>query len=102
MWSSIQEVAIVEMDFQHHKQGLQVTTKRVRKLAEYTLPYIMDKSIPARSGVVQQSLNHVGLSHYIATHIAKKSNKEMEYVLVQFMAYMRRKVRNMNSNHVIN
>ncbi len=82
--------------FECCEQGIQVTTRAVRKVADEIVPGFRDTSIRARTLVVWRFLCRVGLSHRLATHIAQKSHVETEAVSFQFMEYKRRKVGKMS------
>ena len=88
--------------FEHCEQGLQVTTRMVRKVAEDIVPNFREKTIVAKNQVVRRFLHRVGLTHRVATHVAQKSHHETEAASIEFMEFMRRKVANMNPDHVIN
>ena len=88
--------------FEHREQGVQVTTRMVRKVAEDIVPNFREKTIVAKNQVVRRFLHRVGLTHRVATHVAQKSHHETEAASIEFMEFMRRKVANMNPDHVIN
>ena len=88
--------------FEHREQGLQVTTRMVRKFAEDLVPNFREKTIVAKNQAVRRFLHRVGLTHCVATHVAQKSHHETEAASIEFMEFMRRKVANMNPDHVIN
>ena len=88
--------------FEHREQGVQVTTRMVRKVAEDIVPNFCEKTIVAKNQVVRRFLHRVGLTHRVATHVAQKSHHETEAASIEFMEFMRQKVANMNPDHVIN
>ena len=88
--------------FEHLEQGLQATTRAVRKVLDDTVLSFRDKSLGTRSQVIWQFLHWVRHLHYFATHIAQKCQMETEAASLHFIDYMRRKVAKMNPDNVIN
>jgi hypothetical protein len=88
--------------FEQREQGLQVTTRLVRKVAEKLLPELCEKNIRSRDQIVRRFLFSAGLVHRVSTHVAQRDPKEMEGTAQEFMSLMRHKVGNMNPDHVLN
>ena len=88
--------------FEQCKQGLQVTTRLVQKVAEKLVPELCEKTINERDQIVRRFLTSAGLVHRVGTHVAQRDPKEMESAAQEFMALMRHKVGNMNPDHVLN
>ena len=88
--------------FEQREQGLQVTTRLVRKVAENLVPELREKTIHARNQIVRRFLTSAGLTHRVGTHVTQRDPKEMESVAQEFMSLMRHKVAKMNFYHVLN
>ena len=97
------EHALMRFVFEFHEQGIQVTTRMVRKFAEKIVPDFHKKTHRViRSQVVRRFLRRIGLTHRAGTHVAQTNNKNSEAASREFMEVMRQKVQNMNPDHVLN
>ncbi len=88
--------------FEQREQGVQVTSRAVRKVAERMIPELREKTISAREQIVRRFMKSAGLTHRLGTHTAQQSPKVMEQAARDFMALMRQKVAHMNPDHVLN
>ena len=90
-------LAPIEMDllrflFEYREQGIQVTTKLVRKFVEKVMPEFCPKKKIAKEQCDRHFLRHAGYSHCLFTHTAQIKPKEMKKASPEFMEFMRRKV----------
>ena len=88
--------------FEQREQGVQVTSRAVRKVAERMIPELREKTISAREQIVRRFMKSAGLTHRLGTHTAQQSPKVMEQAARDFMELMRQKVAHMNPDHVLN
>ncbi len=96
------ETELLQWIFEHHEQGIQVTTRMVRNYALKILPELQQKSRSTNDQAVRHFLHKIGLTHQVSTHVSQKSHMETEDAALDFMEFMRRKVENMNPDHVLN
>ena len=79
-----------------------MTVKMVRRFAQKIIPdELQGKSRFAIEQIVRCFLHHVGLTHRVSTHTAQRNPVETEAASTEFMEFMRRKVENMNPDHVV-
>ena len=88
--------------FEQREQGVQVTSRAVRKVVERMIPELCEKTISAREQIVWRFMKSAGLTHRLGTHTAQQSPKVMEQAARDFMELMRQKVAHMNPDHVLN
>ena len=97
------EPALLQFVFEFCEQGIQVTTRMVRKFAEKIVPNFQERNhLVIRDQVIRRFLRRVGFTHCVGTHVAQANNKMSEAASREFMEFMRQKVQNMNPDHVLN
>ena len=96
------ETELLQWIFEHREQGIQVTTRMVRNYALKILPELRQKSRSTNDQAVRRFLHKIGLTHRVSTHVSQKCHMETEDAALDFMEFMRRKVENMNPDHVLN
>ena len=100
---SSHEPELLQFIFEFREQGIQVTTRMVRKFAEKIVPNFQGRTHRVlRNEVVRRFLRRIGLTHRVGTHVAQANNKMSEAASREFMEFMRQKVQNMNPDHVLN
>ena len=88
--------------FEYREQGIQVTTKMVRKFVEMLMPDFRLKSKCNEDACIRRFLRQAGYTHRLSTHTAQKKPEETKAAASEFMEYMRRKVEKMCPDHVLN
>ena len=88
--------------FEHREQGVQVTTRMVRKVAEDIVPNFREKTIVAKKSGSSMISSPSWLDSLCCYSCSTKSHQETESASIQFMDYMRQKVASINLDHVIN
>ncbi len=84
------EPALLQFVFEFCEQGVQVTTRMVRKFAEKIVPNFWERThLVIRGQVIQRFLCRVGLTHHVGTHVAQANNKMSEAASREFMEFMR-------------
>ena len=87
---SSHEPELLQFIFEFREQGIQVTTRMVRKFAEKIVPDFHKKTHRViRSPVVRRYLRRVGLRHHAGTHVVQTNNKHSEAASREFMEIMK-------------
>ena len=74
---SSHEPELLRFIFEFREQGIQVTTRMVRKFAEKIVPNFQVRTHRVlRNEVVRRFLSRIGLTHRVGTHVVQMNNNK--------------------------